>query len=192
MITDTLGSTTDSITYHSADSVTWYQRGQARSCKLVNPSRLLTQLLVGGAYQGLVYANHHAAVEESGLLRMSTKKGRVMVARYGGQSGHTGSGAKYRYRYDKQGRLQAVICKRSEASKSSRLRYQYAPNQLTASDELETSRYYFDAEGYLSKQVCETDTNPLIMVYEYEEGKGNAACFAHDLTQLPLLLPLIY
>lgn len=52
--------------------------------------------------------------------------------------------------------------------------------------------YYFDKDGYLIKKVSESDTNPYIMIFEYENGKGNASEFIYNLNDFLTLKPMVY
>lgn len=52
--------------------------------------------------------------------------------------------------------------------------------------------YYFDKDGYLIKKISKSDTNPHIMVFEYENGIGNASDFTYNLTDFLKLKPMVY
>lgn len=52
--------------------------------------------------------------------------------------------------------------------------------------------YYFDKDSYLIKKISDSDTNPHIMIFEYENGMGNASDFTYNLTDFLTLKPMVY
>jgi len=52
--------------------------------------------------------------------------------------------------------------------------------------------YYFDKDGYLIKKISESDTNPHIMIFEYENGTGNASEFIYKLADFLTLNPIVH
>ena len=55
-----------------------------------------------------------------------------------------------------------------------------------------SENYHFDKDGYLIKKISESDTNPHIMIIEYENGLGNASEFTYNMTDFLKLKPMVY
>lgn len=97
----------------------------------------------------------------------------------------------YEYKYDSIGRVSSISIKKNE-----NYRYQYTDTGYKRSWVSEgwsdSDTYFFNEAGYLIAKIDQSDTQPFITVYEYEQGKGNASFFENDYHDLIVLNPVIY
>jgi len=100
--------------------------------------------------------------------------------------------------YDKNDTITEFIIENSNSKGAFWNRIRYLNNKdfelISGSDQMWccSEIYHFDEDGYLIKKVSESDTNPCIIIFEYENGMGNASDFTYNLNDFLTLKPMVY
>lgn len=182
----------DSIKYLSNDSVFVYSTSEKGNydfyLRLSNFNQLREEMK---AYKPLKHYSddHRILVEQKGPNRLKYYKKMLHDDGYE----YTAS---IHYQFDSLTRIYEIVEKRRKSNISGWLRFDYADNELTihsgsGQNWQASTKYFFNDKGLLIMKGEESDTNPSIIVYEYEKGRGNAGSFINSIYDIIYCKPLI-
>jgi hypothetical protein len=177
----------DSITYLNQDSIFTthvnIEKGNKTIWeskeKLIDFKGLLTNL----PNRGMTKFNYLDPNGKQGNTTLKTRNGLITNIEYKSP--------------DYSGKFKILYSEQAKVKQVGKCHFQYSGNRdfiiSNFSGALSSELYfYFDNDGFLNKQISQTDTNPDIRIYEYETGKGNVTNFIYSIYDAWSLTPFIY